>query len=246
MGFIVGHQKLAVKVRFDDACKNGHKTFSMVYVLCERASECGIWTDSSSGPIKLELTEKFCPHLSKYVKWHSCTTDGPLHYLSNSLYAAGDKDCWGLRKGEPSRSRDEVRFHNMPIGVNIKNKKFLEFLRKTDKPLKVQEVPHPTLSPNYTVEGLEVAWHYCQFTDRAAAEGFVKMWNDESVPREIVSVPVEFSKGKEPELGLARVHAIWPDAELEDFTKEKLLARLPKLLQEFRADMEELGFEWES
>ena len=47
------------------------------------------------------------------------------------------------------------------------------------------------------------------------------------------------SKGN---LEAARSIAIWPDAELEDFTDEKLLDRLPDLMLEFKADMESLGF----
>lgn len=39
--------------------------------------------------------------------------------------------------------------------------------------------------------------------------------------------------GKEPELARARKAACWPDAELCDFTEEKLLARLPALMKEF-------------
>ena len=50
------------------------------------------------------------------------------------------------------------------------------------------------------------------------------------------------SKGKEIDLEAARNCAIWPEAKLEDFTKEKLEARLPQLLKDFKAAMEELNF----
>lgn len=50
-------------------------------------------------------------------------------------------------------------------------------------------------------------------------------------------------KGKEPDLEGARCTAIWPDATLEQLTnKELLLARLPALMEEFKKDVEELGF----
>ncbi len=61
---------------------------------------------------------------------------------------------------------------------------------------------------------------------------------------EIVVVPTAWSKGKEPDLKAARASAIWPDAELEDFTKEKLEARLPVLLAELKAIVENLGMEY--
>jgi len=49
-------------------------------------------------------------------------------------------------------------------------------------------------------------------------------------------------EGKEPDLEAARNAACWPDAQLEDFTKEKLEARLPALMEEFKRDVESLGF----
>ena len=66
--------------------------------------------------------------------------------------------------------------------------------------------------------------------------------------------PVTFSykpygkigEGKKRELDFARSSAVWPEATDEDLTsdtlKEKLLARLPKLLEDFQRDVESLGF----
>lgn len=65
---------------------------------------------------------------------------------------------------------------------------------------------------------------------------------------EIVAVPWLVSEGKPRELDAARRAAVWPDAtdaELMQDTqalREVLLARLPKLMEEFRAAMESLGF----
>lgn len=54
--------------------------------------------------------------------------------------------------------------------------------------------------------------------------------------------------GKERELDAARRAAIWPDATDEELMapdlKERLLARLPALISEFRSVVEELGFQW--
>lgn len=47
---------------------------------------------------------------------------------------------------------------------------------------------------------------------------------------------------KEGNLEYARSTAIWPDAELSDFTEEKLLTRLPSLMSMFKHDIESLGF----
>src|SRR6185369_2717706 len=38
--------------------------------------------------------------MRELIKWHLCSTDEPMHYIANTLYHAGDRDCWGLRKGE--------------------------------------------------------------------------------------------------------------------------------------------------
>jgi hypothetical protein len=40
------------------------------------------------------------PELAPVIKWHLCNSAGPMHYLDNAVYLAGDRDCWGLRKGE--------------------------------------------------------------------------------------------------------------------------------------------------
>lgn len=47
---------------------------------------------------------------------------------------------------------------------------------------------------------------------------------------------------KESNLEAARSSAVWPDAQLEDFTEEKLKARLPALMEDFKRDVESLGF----
>ena len=50
------------------------------------------------------------------------------------------------------------------------------------------------------------------------------------------------SMAKEPNLNAARSCAVWPDAQLEDFTAAKLQARLPALMEDFQRDIESLGF----
>jgi hypothetical protein len=43
---------------------------------------------------------KHFPELAPFIKWHLCSSDGPMHYVANTLYHAGDRDYNGLRKGE--------------------------------------------------------------------------------------------------------------------------------------------------
>ena len=49
------------------------------------------------------------------------------------------------------------------------------------------------------------------------------------------------SMNKESQLEYARSSAIWPDANIEDFTEENLLKRLPKLIEDFKKDLKELN-----
>jgi hypothetical protein len=55
-------------------------------------------------------------------------------------------------------------------------------------------------------------------------------------------------EGKERDLDAASHSAIWPDATDEELTepglKERLLARLPQLLEEFKQAVEHFGFEY--
>jgi hypothetical protein len=51
--------------------------------------------------------------------------------------------------------------------------------------------------------------------------------------------------GKERDINAARRTAIWPDATLEQLLDKKALAaRLPKLLEEFKHDVESLGLKY--
>lgn len=79
--YTVDSEKLIVKLRFDDRCKNGHCTFSITGELYENDRwECG-------GCIHDNI-ERLAPQFSRYIKWHLCSTDGPLHYIANTTYWA--------------------------------------------------------------------------------------------------------------------------------------------------------------
>jgi len=91
--------------RYGDGCGNGHNTFS---------ATCSLYEDTQShirtNPSKTrqgtgtdyrlvacgqqhDLIKELFPDLEKYLKWHLASTDGPLHYIANSLYWAG-KNGW--------------------------------------------------------------------------------------------------------------------------------------------------------
>lgn len=77
-----------VKIRYDDQCGNGHNTFSITGEF-----------DCLSGMIHDKIEEHF-PELQHLLKWHLCSSAGPLQYIANTTYHASDKDFRGLRKDE--------------------------------------------------------------------------------------------------------------------------------------------------
>lgn len=247
--------KITAEVRFDDECKNGHKTFSITGEVFKNGWS-GTWGIDRCGQIQ-DDTAKHFPDLVPFFKWHLCSTDGPLHYLANTLYHASDKDHWGRRKGEPSAWERRIRFfvgggYAFPVSFKVPDgfAKFLEENRHFTHTMKVVEVEFagagPKLSSHYTLSGFKDTgntWGFVPFKNRREAEELLEAL--QTYDWKIEKVPTAWSEGKEPDLEAARKTAIWPDATLEQLQdEEQLKARLPGLLAEFRTAIEGLGFEW--
>ena len=239
--------KITLTIRYDDECDNGHNTFAMTADIYEKAKN-GRWIWVSGGCQHEEIAKRF-PKYAKYIKWHLCNSDGPMYYIKNTLYLAGDKDCHGHRKDEPCQWDYIVRFGNSPIRIEIREK-FYNFLKDNvgKKAFEVVSFVHDrepdTYSPNYTIKGFGEAWHECPFREEYKALDFCKALNTCKVHFD--KVPSGFSKGKEREFDAARSTAIWPEATDEqlasDNLKDLLLERLPALMAEFQKDIIELGF----
>lgn len=247
--------KITAEVRFDDECKNGHKAFSIIGKVLKNGRS-GTWVIDRCGQIQDDIAKHF-PDLVPFFKWHLCSTDGPLHYLANTLYHASDKDPWGRRKGEPSAWEQRIRFfvgggYAFPVSFKVPDgfAKFLEENRRDTYTLKVVEVEFagtgPKLSSHYTLSGFKDTgntWGFVPFKSLRDAEELIEALQTHDW--EIEKSPTAWSEGKEPDLEAARASAIWPDATLEQLQdEEQLKARLPGLLAEFRAAVESLGFEW--
>jgi len=200
--------KLTVTVRYDDSCGNGHNTFSIT-AMQYRKSHNGAWVEDSCGCMYETIAARF-PELAQYIKWHLTSSDGPLHYITNTVYLVGDRDCWGLRK-------DELRQI-----INGKTKKPSWELVARHK------VTHEVI-PSYKLQ---------KYTDADTAPEceYELIWQSWD----------KVGEGKVRELDKARRVAIWPDATDEELIapglKERLEARLPGLMQEFKATVEGLGF----
>jgi hypothetical protein len=108
---------LIATVRHDDDCRNGHKSFAITGDLYEihrqpheptitHASGRTLWLNAC-GCLHDEIAAHI-PNLAPFIKWHLCSTDGPMHYLANTLYQAGDLDYDGLKAGK-ARELDAAR-----------------------------------------------------------------------------------------------------------------------------------------
>lgn len=117
---------LSVELRFDDNCRNGHETFSITGEVRSLAR----W--EAGGCLHDDIAKVF-PELAPLIKWHLTSTDGPMHYVANTCYHAGDRDCNGLRKGErkpilgpdkvptwvPKVTPERVKGHVQPVPVLV-------------------------------------------------------------------------------------------------------------------------------
>ena len=189
--------RITAKVRYDDQCGNGHNTFAITGEIDQKAG--GRWRECSGGCLHDEIS-RFFPALSPFVKWHLVSSEMPSHYVKNSAYFAGERDCWGLLKGEKRVIRPENP----------------SYLWETEAGDPVYKMPKPT---------------------------------EDGETITLVSRPMtKTGEGKERELDAARRAAIWPDATDEELTApgfvDRLNARLPDLMVEFRHAMISLGFEY--
>ena len=86
---------ISVELRFDDSCRNGHESFAITAEV-RRPNRRDV---EACGCLHEDIARVF-PELQPLIKWHLTSTDGPMHYVANTCYHAGDRDCNGLRKGE--------------------------------------------------------------------------------------------------------------------------------------------------
>lgn len=194
--------RIIAKVSYDDQCGNGHNTFAITGEI--DLSKHGIWVNDGGGCLHKEIAKHF-PELKPLIKWHLCNSDGPSGYIANTVYAAGERDCWGLLKGEFRQHTSRGGQNNGVAGIPSWK---LQFPENTERDVYANEKPAPVV----------LEWQASGMT----------------------------GKGKERELESARYHAVWPEATDEDLTapglEERLQARLPALMAEFKQAVKSLGF----
>lgn len=240
--------KIRVQIRFDDNCKNGHNSFSVTGDIYRPGARdvdaCGCLHD--------EIAKHF-PELAHLIKWHLVSTDGPMHYIANATYHASNRDYNGKLEGEPTHWDVFAKFGSFPI-LQKKPKKFLQWLSELDSfDLEVLPVAYDgkndyDFTPKYTFGGYGDKWHTCPFDTEAEALQWLEALQRDGLV--IVKQPTMYSKGKARDLAAARSVAVWPEATDAELMQDKatltaaLQARLPKLLQDFRSDIEAAGFQW--
>lgn len=253
---------MRVEIRFDDQCKNKHNTFAITGDV-EDTSKRGDSRFVAGGCLHDEIAKAF-PELAPLIKWHLKDSNGPMHYIANTLYHAGDRDCWGTRKGEPRQWTTAIVFGKNPIRHFASGQKaaFVKFLQEhkpcfSDSPYDFEVLPlhHDNkpggyqFEPKYTFGGFADKWHEAPFETEESALRFLQAL--QTCEPQFVKVATSFGEGKERNLAAARSTAIWPDAPDSILTAEPgvlraaLEARHPALMAEFKAAVIGAGFAWE-
>lgn len=254
--------RITVEVRFDDECKNGSQSFAITGHVVEPGAR-----DWAMGGCIHEEIRKHFPELAHLIKWHHMATDSPTHYVANTVYHASNLAS-GKAAGEPNAWERRIAFGDFPITHKI-GQKFADYIKARIEhnattsasnphrlPFAPVAVPHDKkpgetykFADKFTLAGFECKWYECQFDSENDAQEFCNALN--SYPVRFVQVVTGYSEGKARDLDAARSCGVWPDATDEqlcapaDELKAVLLARLPGLVDAFRADMNAAGFLWE-
>ena len=236
--------RITATARYDDECCNGHNTFAITGQIDEKRGNR--WMDYAGGCIHEDIAKHF-PELAPLIKWHLCGSNGPMYYIQNTIYLAGERDCWSKLKGEEKDFDEYIIFKNFPIMFE-KEREFRDWMMKPGA-LEIIAVPHANekdgykYADKYTFSGYPVEWYKCPFDSQRDAEE----WREAmKLGYSFKKICVGWGEGKKRELDAARSTAIWPDATDEELTapglEERLQKRLPALMAEFQKTMESLGF----
>lgn len=245
----VQYRLIRAHIRYDDQCGNGHNSF---FISCD-AWKKGNYRSGDPDAGGDGICAAAFPALAPFLQWNGFTSEGPLHYIQNTIYLAGDRDCNGRRAGEPSRFEDRIRIGAFPVLFSFKNSKFLEYVLSgiNFDAVEVVEVPHVKtdpagyeFAPKYTFSGVDLAWAFCPFDTAIDAQNFLLALRY-GAPVVRVRVPTAFSSGKARELDAARRAAYWPGATADQLCDaDQLRDRLPALVADFKAAVNSLGFEF--
>jgi len=96
---------LTAIVRFDDRYNNGSNQLSVTAVVTSATGE-----SLAAGCLHDEISACF-PELAPLLKWHLCSTIGPLHYVENTMFWLGRRGYtrWDYARADPNDPPDLAR-----------------------------------------------------------------------------------------------------------------------------------------
>lgn len=145
--------QITVELRYDDECNNGHNTFSItgnIFRLNGRKRNNPI----CAGCIHEEIA-KYFPKFRHLIKWHLCTSDGPMYYLENTLYYASNSTSSKYKVGEPNRWEKVLTFNNSHISHRFP-KEFINFLEDKKKIKYLILLKYNTIKIQITIISLDI------------------------------------------------------------------------------------------
>jgi len=91
--------EVRISARWDDHCGNGSNAF---YAAFDVVLEGGMNPSEYVGvdDVPKAILAQIPPHIADLKKWSGCHPFGPWPYIENTVYHAGNKDRYGLLKGE--------------------------------------------------------------------------------------------------------------------------------------------------
>lgn len=253
-GVIVDGQKVDITatVRYDDECGNGHNSFSITGNMWEANKPHTDRYNLGGGCIHESIEQAF-PELKPFIKWHLTSSDGPIHYIANTMYHARNRTHDDVEIGEPVAFTTKLKFKNSPFTFKEQEKGFWDYLNNIGdfnnvevEPVSYDGLDSYAYSDNYSFIGFikenqDKKWYKTPFNDLTKANEFLEALQTDSY--EYIKTPTKWCEPVEPNLEYARSSAVWPNATLEQLQDEQVLTdRLPALMAEFKADVETLGF----
>jgi len=162
---------LKVSLRYDDECGNGHNTFAMTGELREHTAgrsrfiSCGCLHDD---------IKKIFPEFEHLIKWHLCSSDGPMHYIANTVYHAESH----------GPNRCHIKFNDKKNGLSTSSLKYCDLFegqkivdshpdlyimridQKTEKFADLNAARHSAIWPEATDEELQSLALECKLKSR--------------------------------------------------------------------------------
>lgn len=245
-------RRVEAEIRWDDQCSNGYNTFAITGSGWEKGRRMDPQNPDWGGSCHDLLIAVF-PQLRPLIQYHGMGSKGPTHYVTNTLYHASDRDCWGRKAGEPYNFEPFYLIGSSPLEVKIP-KKVIEFVKaeieRGAPGFVVESVPYAPsadrdykFGPKFQLAGMPACkWHDAPYDTASEAEGMAAaftQWAADPDFIKVVSRATSFGEGKIPNFDHARSCAMWPDAtddQLQD--ADQLIERIPLLIGTFKQELE--------